>query len=71
LGGAPANFAYHARALGAFAQVITPVGNDRFGREIFEVFRKIDLPDAMIQIDAEAPTGTVAVTRRPSHTPQR
>ena len=36
LGGAPANFAYHAHALGARAQVITRVGNDQLGREILK-----------------------------------
>ena len=30
LGGAPANFACHARALGAQAAVVTRVGNDEF-----------------------------------------
>ena len=34
LGGAPANFAFHAQALGGQAQVITRVGNDAHGREI-------------------------------------
>jgi fructokinase len=36
LGGAPANFAYHASQLGAQAQVITRVGDDKRGREIRE-----------------------------------
>ena len=34
LGGAPANFAHHARSLGADAMVITRVGQDDLGREI-------------------------------------
>lgn len=62
LGGAPANFAYHAHALGASAQIITRVGDDRLGREIVEQFRAMDLPDALVQLDQEMPTGTVTVT---------
>jgi fructokinase len=62
LGGAPANFAYHAQALGAPAQVITRVGNDHFGREIIERFRKMGLEEDKVQVDEVAPTGTVAVT---------
>ncbi len=34
LGGAPANFAHHAHALGARATVVTRVGNDAWGRQI-------------------------------------
>ena len=62
LGGAPANFAYHAQALGARAEVITRVGNDRFGQEICERFREMGLPEDEVQVDEAAPTGTVTVT---------
>ena len=36
LGGAPANFAYHAQALGASGVVVSCVGDDDLGREIRE-----------------------------------
>ena len=61
LGGAPANFAYHAHALGAEAQVITRVGNNDYGREIIRRFREMGLPDRTVQIDEAAPTGTAKV----------
>ena len=61
LGGAPANFAYHAHALGAEAQVITRVGNDDYGREIIRRFHEMGLPDRTVQIDETAPTGTATV----------
>jgi fructokinase len=61
LGGAPANFAYQAHALGAQARVITRVGNDELGRLVFENFRRIGLPTDTIAIDADSPTGTVSV----------
>jgi fructokinase len=61
LGGAPANFAYHAHALGAQAHVITRVGNDDYGREIARRFREMGVPDTIVQVDETAPTGTARV----------
>jgi fructokinase len=61
LGGAPANFAYHAHALGARAQVITRVGKDDYGREIIRRFHKMGLPETTVQIDDTVPTGTAKV----------
>lgn len=61
LGGAPANFAYHAHALGAQAQVITRVGNDDYGREIIRRFHAMGLPETGVQVDETAPTGTARV----------
>jgi fructokinase len=62
LGGAPANFAYHAHALGAQAYVITRVGNDDHGREIMRRFRDMGVKPDAIQIDERSPTGTARVT---------
>jgi fructokinase len=62
LGGAPANFAYHARALGANASVVTRVGNDNFGKAIIRRFQEQEIADGTLQVDDEAPTGTVTVT---------
>jgi fructokinase len=61
LGGAPANFAYHAHALGAEAQVITRVGKDDYGREIIRRFHAMGLPETGVQVDETAPTGTAKV----------
>ena len=61
LGGAPANFAYHAHALGAEAHVITRVGSDDQGREILRRFRDMGLRHGAVQIDERAPTGTATV----------
>ncbi len=61
LGGAPANFAYHAHALGAQAQVITRIGSDDFGREILRRFHEMGLRDTSVQVDGTAPTGTAKV----------
>jgi fructokinase len=61
LGGAPANFAYHARALGARSRVISRVGRDPLGAEILQRLQVLGLPTAEIQVDPLAPTGTVSV----------
>ena len=61
LGGAPANFTYQCRSLGADARLVTRVGDDPLGREVLERFRVLDLPTGTVQIDAESPTGTVDV----------
>jgi fructokinase len=61
LGGAPANFAYHAHALGAEAHVISRVGSDDHGREILRRFQKMGLQRTAVQVDEQAPTGTASV----------
>ena len=61
LGGAPANFAFHAHALGAESRLVSRVGDDRLGREILQRFSAKGLPIDGLQVDAAAPTGTVSV----------
>lgn len=62
LGGAPANFVYHAAALGARAMIVTRVGDDDLGREVIRRFAQPDLPRDTVQVDLARRTGTVAVT---------
>lgn len=62
LGGAPANFACHAHALGAQTAVVTRVGNDNFGRIIQQRFEKMGVANGTVQVDNQAPTGTVTVS---------
>lgn len=61
LGGAPANFAYHAKMLGASAKVVTRVGNDSLGKEILRRFDEMGIADDVVQVDDHAPTGTANV----------
>jgi len=61
MGGAPANFAYHAQALGARAGVVTRVGLDHLGRDIRQRLEELGLPPELVQVDETAPTGTVSV----------
>lgn len=61
LGGAPANFAYHAAALGAEARVVSRVGQDEPGRALLARLRELGLPGDAIAVDPAAPTGTVSV----------
>lgn len=61
LGGAPGNFAYHARALGAEAGIVTRVGDDALGRVIRARLAAMELPLDLVQIDPTGPTGSVTV----------
>jgi len=61
LGGAPANFAYHGRSLGADGSLVTRVGDDDLGREVVNRLKTLELPTDAVQVDPDRPTGTVAV----------
>lgn len=61
LGGAPANFAYHAHALGAQSHVISRIGSDDRGGEIIRRFHEMGLRDGGLQVDETACTGTATV----------
>jgi len=60
LGGAPANFAYHAQELGESSIVISCVGNDELGQEIISSLEKKDMPTDFLYIDKNHPTGVVS-----------
>jgi len=61
IGGAPANFAYHASALGARAMTISRVASDALGRELLAQLDRVGVNIEGIQIDEAHGTGTVAV----------
>lgn len=61
-GGAPANFAYHARELGADSLVVSRVGNDPLGREILAHLAGLGLRTDGISCDPTVPTGAVAIS---------
>ena len=60
LGGAPANFAYHAQAQGMDGNVVSAVGKDALGDEIIEQLDDKGLHLAIERVGT--PTGTVQVT---------
>ena len=62
LGGAPLNFAYHCRQLGALAHPVSAVGRDMLGREIRHELSARGIDDAFVEEDSRYPTGTVQVT---------
>ena len=61
MGGAPANFAYQARALGAESRIVSAVGDDGEGREILETLAVRGLDRGHIAVLPAVPTGTVLV----------
>lgn len=60
LGGAPANFAYHATQLGLEGYAISAIGKDDLGEEVLEVLKGKPL-QYMLE-ETNYPTGTVKVT---------
>ena len=64
LGGAPANFAWHAAQLGARAAVVSAVGADAQGERIRSAWNRHGIALAGLQTDPAHPTGTVRVTLR-------
>lgn len=60
LGGAPANFAYHAKRLGEDGWAVSAIGNDALGREIMEIVMEKGLRN-LINVTSR-PTGTVQVS---------
>jgi fructokinase len=59
LGGAPANFAYHAMRLGEEGWAVSAVGDDALGREILDIVVSKKLKNLIALSDK--PTGTVEV----------
>ena len=60
-GGAPANFAHHARSLGNEVSLISRVGNDQLGTDLLLHLQNNHLQTTLVPIDASLPTGTVSV----------
>ena len=59
LGGAPANFAYHATRLGEEGWAVSAIGDDALGREIIDIVEEKRLK-SLVSI-TDKPTGTVQV----------
>ncbi len=69
LGGAPANFAFHAKMLGAQAQLVTRVGRDDSGHAILQRFVEMGIDIDAVQLDDLAPTGTASVVLKNGSVP--
>lgn len=61
LGGAAANVAFHAAALGARALLVSRVGDDALGRSATAELAASGVDVRFVSVDAERPTGTVRV----------
>ena len=60
-GGAPANFACHVAILGGHVAMVSAVGDDRYGREAIEILRGFGIDVSLLQVIADAHTGTVGI----------
>lgn len=70
LGGAPANFTYHATALGADTRLVSRVGRDALGHETLERLTQLGVSTECVEVDEELPTGSVGVTVNADGQPQ-
>jgi fructokinase len=61
IGGAPFNFAYHAKGLGLPVRFVSRVGKDELGGEILSILAKAGFQSEDLQIDRARPTGAVQV----------
>lgn len=58
-GGAPMNVCYHVGKLGATSSMITRIGKDKWGDDLLEVLKNLQVDTSYVQIDEAVPTGTV------------
>ena len=68
LGGAPANFAYHARQFGEEGLAVSAIGHDALGEELVGQLEEHGLPYHLARV--EYPTGTVQVSLDAQGVPQ-
>lgn len=72
LGGAPGNFVFHCMQLGHASVVVSRIGIDHWGQRLRAELRRLHAPDALVQVDNDHATGTVAInldeTGQPTYT---
>ncbi|HPG83889.1 MAG TPA: carbohydrate kinase [bacterium] len=69
-GGAPANFALHARRCGADALLLSRVGDDQAGRDLKALLARNGVDVSAIQTSPDKPTGSVRVHLGPAGAPR-
>lgn len=62
LGGAPFNVAWHLHGFGLHPLMVTRIGNDANGAEIFQKMEQWGIDTTFVQRDPKHPTGTVFVS---------
>lgn len=69
LGGAPANFAAHAKRLGAKSYLLSAVGDDLFGQKAIDQLMLFGIDTSGVQFNRYSPTGRVIVSLDPIGNP--
>ena len=69
LGGAPANFAAHAKRLGAKSYLLSAVGEDLFGQKAIDQLMLFGIDTSGVQFNRYSPTGRVIVSLDPIGNP--
>lgn len=68
MGGAPANFAYHAAQFGFPGRIVSAVGDDEPGDQMTEEFRRLGLESEIARVPY--PTGWVGISLDPEGVPR-
>ena len=68
LGGAPLNFAVHARKLSHPVSLVSALGNDDLGRQAAEQIASLDIDVTFLRVGVPCPTGTATVNLAPQAT---
>ena len=63
IGGAPANFSYHAHALGAEGIVVSSIGDDDAGKALQQGLHDKGMDTRYLYISGTKPTGEIFVQR--------
>jgi fructokinase len=61
LGGTPSNMVFRCNSFNEHGFLLSRVGDDELGNEIFDELKKLKISDENVQIDSEFPTGTVHI----------
>jgi fructokinase len=69
VGGAPLNFAAHARKLGHEVYLVSAVGEDERGRRALDAIRQLGIATEFVQVVPGRPTGTAEVELDPEGKP--
>lgn len=62
LGGTPSNMVFRCNSFNERGFLLSRVGNDELGNEIFDELKKLKISDENVQVDNEFPTGTVHIS---------
>jgi len=62
LGGTPSNMVFRCNSFNEQGFLLSRVGDDELGNEVFDELKELKISDENVQVDSEFPTGTVHIS---------